>query len=215
MEKSSPSKTPTANFVWRALYWPVWLFFKIWIRLECTGLENLDSSKGGLLLINHQSYLDPLLAAFFLGRPVSFLARDNLFRIPVLGWILRKTYVIPISREATRSGSIRLAIERIEEGFLVGIFPEGTRSPVPEPQAFRPGFLAMLRRTSQPVYPVGLTGSQRALPRGAWFVRPARIHVAYGKPFTSEELEMVKSGNDVDFCELARQRVAACIRTVS
>ena len=202
---------PRANLLWRTLHWPVWLFCKLWLRVTCTGLENLDHTRGGLLLINHRSHLDPLLAAVVLRRPVSYLARDNLFKVPLLGWLLRRTYVIPISREAVRSGSFRLALDRMEAGFLVAIFPEGTRSFDSSLQPFRPGFLAMVRRTNQPVYPVGLSGSQRALPRGAWFIRPARVHVVYGTPFTPNELRQLQTGDDAAFCELARQRVAECL----
>jgi len=214
MQPPNRSAVPRASLLWRILHWPVWLFTKLWLRVTCSGRENIDNTRGGLFLINHQSYLDPLLAALLLRRPVSYLARDSLFRVPVLGWVLRRTHVIPISREAVRSGSIRQALESLEEGFLVGIFPEGTRSSNSELLPFRPGFTALMRRTHQPVYPVGVSGSRRALPRGAWFIRPARIHITYGKPFTSEERQQLETGNDAAFCELARQRVAECIRKI-
>ena len=183
---------------------------RMWLRVSCSGKENLDNTKGGLLLINHQSFLDPLLAAVLLNRPISYLARDSLFKVPILGWLLRHTYVIPISREAARGGSIRLAVERMEQSYLVGVFPEGTRSSGEEVRTFRPGFLAMVRRTKQPVYPVGLSGSDKAMPKGAWFIRPQRIHIVYGKAFTPDELAQLESGEDAAFCELARQRVSEC-----
>jgi 1-acyl-sn-glycerol-3-phosphate acyltransferase len=119
---------PSGTFLWRMLHWPFSFFCCTWVRVRTQGQEHIDNSKGGLFLINHQSFLDPLLVAVKLTRPVSYLARDNLFRIPILGWILRHTHVIPISREAARGGSIRVAVERLEAGFLVGLFPEGTRS---------------------------------------------------------------------------------------
>ena len=199
------------NLLWRTLHWPCWLLCRMWLRVSCSGMENIDHTKGGLLLVNHQSFLDPLLAAVSLTRPVSYLARDSLFKLPVLGWLLRRTYVIPISREAARGGSIRAAVERLEQGFLIGIFPEGTRSSGAEVCAFRPGFLAMVRRTSQPVYPVGIFGSGRAMPRGAWFIRPGQIRIVYGTPFTPEELARLQSGDDAAFCEIARQRVSECV----
>lgn len=211
MMEPSPSAVLIPNRLWRMLHWPGWLFFRLWLRVRCSGIENIDNSQGGLLLINHQSFLDPMLAAVLLTRPVSYLARDSLFRVPVLGWLLRRTYVIPISREAARGGSIRLAVECLEQGFLVGVFPEGTRSSGPDVRTFRPGFLAIVRRTKQPVYPVGIYGSARAMPRGAWFVRPGRAFVVYGPRLTQEELEQLHSGDDAAFCELARQRVAACL----
>ncbi len=211
MTESSPSAVLIPNRLWRTLHWPCWALCRTWLRVNCSGLENIDSTKGGLLLVNHQSFLDPLLAALWLTRPVSYLARDSLFKLPVLGWLLRSTYVIPISREAARGGSIRLALERLTEGFLIGIFPEGTRSSGTEVRVFRPGFLAMVRRTNQPVYPVGIVGADRVMPRGAWFIRPGKIQVVYGTPFTPEEMAGVQSGDDAAFCELARQRVSECV----
>ncbi|MEJ7595824.1 MAG: lysophospholipid acyltransferase family protein [Planctomycetaceae bacterium] len=211
MKSSSPSATLIPNLVWRTLHWPCWALCRTWLRVGCSGLENIDHTKGGLLLVNHQSFLDPLLAAVWLTRPVSYLARDSLFKVPVLGWLLRHTKVIPISREAARGGSIRLALERLEQGFLIGIFPEGTRSSGTEVRTFRPGFLAMVRRTNQPVYPVGIAGSDRAMPRGAWLIRPGKIQIVYGTPFTAEEMARLQSGDDAAFCELARQRVSDCV----
>ena len=210
MSESVSTSVLTPHLLWRMLHWPVWALCRMWLRLSGSGLENLDHTKGGLLLINHQSFLDPLLAAVLLTRPVSYLARDSLFKVPVLGWLLRNTYVMPISREAARGGSIRVAVERMEQGYLVAVFPEGTRSSGAEVKTFRPGFLAMVRRTNQPVYPVGISGSDQAMPKGAWFIRPKRIHIVYGEPFTKEELARLETGDDDGFLELAHKRVSDC-----
>lgn len=202
------------NLVWRVLHFPVYLLCRSWVRVETRGMEHLDDSKGGVFLINHQSFLDPVMAAVLLRRPVSFLARDSLFRIPVLGWILRRTYVIPISREAARGGSIRTAIERLDQGFLVGMFPEGTRSSGADIRKFRPGFLAVVRRTNQPLYPVGIAGTDSCLPRGAWFVRPGRVKVVYGPPLSPAETQQLHDSDrdDSELCELVRLKVAACVQ---
>jgi 1-acyl-sn-glycerol-3-phosphate acyltransferase len=181
------------------------------VRLRVVGREHIDNNRGGLFLVNHQSFLDPLFVAVFLGRPVSYLARDSLFRVPVLGWILRNTYVIPISREAARGGSIRVALERLESGFLVGIFPEGTRTSDGKVGDFRPGFLALARRTQQPIYPVGIVGADRIMPRNSNWIRPGRVDVFIGAPFTpSERQQLHDSIDDGELCRMARSRVAAC-----
>jgi 1-acyl-sn-glycerol-3-phosphate acyltransferase len=199
------------NWIWRMLHPPVWLFCRLWFRIRADGVQHLDHTRGGLLLINHQSFLDPILAAVLLSRPVSYLARDSLFKVPCLGWLLRRTHVIPISRESVRGGSIRTGVERLEEGFLVGIFPEGTRSSLDSVNAFRPGFLALVRRTDQPIYPVAIAGANRAFPRGAWFIRPRRIQIVYGPPFSAEECEQLRQGtDDKALAEMARQKVVAC-----
>lgn len=213
----APSPTrraiPRAKFLWRMLHWPVYFFCCSWIRVRTQGQEHIDNGRGGLFLINHQSFVDPILVAVMLTRPVSYLARDNLFRIPILGWILRHTHVIPISRESARGGSIRVAIEQLEAGHLVGIFPEGTRSADDEVHRFRPGFIAIVRRTTQPIYPVGIAGFNRIMPRGAWFIRPGRVQVVYGAPLSADEVIKFRNGrDDAALCELARSRVAECAK---
>lgn len=200
------------NLIWVCLRWLLRLFCASWLRVSFSGVENLDLKKGGLLLINHQSYLDPLVAGVWLPRPVSYFARDSLFRIPLLGALLRRTFVIPISREAARGGSIRAGLGRLNEGFLVGMFPEGTRSDDGVVGTFRPGFLAIARRTNQPLYPVGVAGSAARLPRGALWIRPGRVHVVFGKPFSLEERQqLLDSKDDRASCEMIRGRVAICV----
>ncbi|MEZ6062070.1 MAG: lysophospholipid acyltransferase family protein [Planctomycetaceae bacterium] len=207
-----PDQAPHAylkrGLVWRMVHVATSLFTHSWLRLSVTGRENIDNTRGGILLFNHQSFLDPLLAAVRLSRPVSYLARDSLFVIPVVGWILRNTYVTPLNRTAFRGSSIRQALERLESGFLVGVFPEGTRTPDGEVKAFRPGFLSLVRRSDVPIYPVGISGADKAMPRGAWFVRPARITIHYGAPLTAAECEQLRENrNEKAAAELARQRV--------
>ncbi len=186
------------------------VFTHSWLRLTVSGLENIDNTRGGILLFNHQSFLDPLLAAVRLGRPVSYLARDSLFVIPLVGWILRKTYVTPLNRTAFRGSSVRQAVERLEHGFLVGVFPEGTRTPDGEVKTFRPGFLSLVRRSDVPIYPVGISGAEKAMPRGVWFIRPARITIHYGEPLTAADCAQLRDDkNEKAAAELVRQRVIA------
>ena len=196
------------NFVWCIAHILLGPFFSFWMRTRAIGLENIDNTQGGIFLINHQSFLDPLITAVRLRRPVSYLARDSLFRVPLIGTILRLTYVIPISRTAFRGSSIRQAVERLEQGFLVGMFPEGTRSSGTNVQQFRAGFLALIRRSQVPVYPVAIHGADKAMPKGSWFVRPAAITVTYGKPYTPEQVqELLESHDDKAFAEIMRSRV--------
>jgi 1-acyl-sn-glycerol-3-phosphate acyltransferase len=201
------------NLIWTFLRSLFRLFCRSWLRVTISGTENLNLQTGALLLLNHQSFLDPLVAATLLPRPVCFLARDNLFRIPLLGALLRKNFVIPISREAARSSSIRAALERLDQGFLVGIFPEGTRSDSDELLRFRPGFLALARRTNQPIHPVGIAGTRHALPRKATFIRPARIHIHYGPPLSPDQIQLLHSQPDTELCQLTQQLVAECATT--
>ena len=183
--------------------------FGFWLRYRARGLEHLPAS-GALLLVNHQSFLDPLLVGLPLQRPVSYLARDSLFRVPVVGWILRNTYVMPINREAASTASLREAIRRLQHGFYVGIFPEGTRTVDGSVGAFKPGFLALLRRTEVPVIPVGIAGAFEAMPRGTPFLWPGKVRVVFGEPLSREKLAAFPKSDETGLLEYVRDQVSAC-----
>jgi 1-acyl-sn-glycerol-3-phosphate acyltransferase len=187
------------------------MIFTIWLRYRAQGVEHIPPEGGGLVLVNHQSFLDPLLVGLPLNRPVSYLARDNLFRVPVIGWILRHTYVMPINREAASTASIKESIQRMEQGFLVGVFPEGTRSSDGSVGEFKPGFIALIRRSRLPVYPVGVAGAREAFPRGAWLLRPRKVSVVFGEPLLPDELEpLTKRGREEELITLIRGRIIEC-----
>lgn len=173
-------------------------------------MQYLPPSGGALLLVNHQSFLDPLLVGLPLSRPVSYLARDNLFRVPIIGHILRNTYVMPINREAASTASLREAIRRMDGGFYVGIFPEGTRTPDGTVGEFKPGFLALLRRTNVPVIPVGIAGAFEAYPKGRPFPSLGKVRVVFGEPIPREEFERFGRHDEAALLEFVRDRVAQC-----
>jgi 1-acyl-sn-glycerol-3-phosphate acyltransferase len=199
------------NWVWFVSQIFVGLVFAVWLRYRARGVERVATAGGGLLLANHSSFLDSLLVGLPLRRPVSFLARDTLFRVPVVGWILRHTYVMPLSRDTGGAAGIRETLRRLEEGFLVGIFPEGTRSTDGSLGTFKPGFAALVRRTDLPIYPVGIAGANRALGRGSLFLKPRRVRVVFGEPLARETIESLRQrGREDELIEAVRQRIAAC-----
>ena len=187
---------------------------RLWFRYEAKYIDRVPADGAALLLINHQSHLDPILSAVWLPRPVCYVARDTLYRVPLLGWFLRNAYVIPISRTAPTTATIRAVVNRLENGFLVGVFPEGTRCRDGKLGQFQPGFLSFVRRSKVPIIPVGISGSFEAMPRGAAFVRPKKICVVYGEPIGEEEGAeegLTRHERDQRLLEVARQRVAECV----
>ena len=189
-------------------------FFCVWLGYRSIGHEPLEKQNGALILANHQSFLDPLLVGLPLHRPISFLARDSLFRVPVIGWILKNTHVMAINQEAASTASLRQTIRKLQHGFLVGIFPEGTRTDTGQMNEIKPGFTAVIRRAKHPVYPVGIAGAYQALPIKSWFLKPTRVRVVFGKPISVEELEKYSHRDrDAELIELVRSRIAACCET--
>jgi len=217
MTSQGPVSTATSlphprnsNWVWRGIQVVLQNVFVFWLDYRARGMEQLPES-GALLLSNHQSFLDPLLIGLPLNRPVSYLARHNLFRVPVIGWILRNTYVMPINRDAAGTESIREAVRRMQHGFLVGIFPEGTRSRDGELGDIKPGFIALIRHGKLPVVPVGIAGGTDVMPRGVILPRRGRVRVVFGTPLPAAEvLRLSQRGHETELVELARQGLLRC-----
>lgn len=199
------------NIVWLGIQFLLRHVFLIWLGYRASGIHNIPRRGGGLVLVNHQSFLDPLLTGLPLRRPVSFLARDTLFPVPVVGWVLRNTYVMPINRDAASTASIRQALQRMEDGYLVGIFPEGTRSEDGSVGEFKPGFVSLIRRAEVPVYPVGIAGAHEAMPRHRPGLFPRRVRVVFGPPIPREVLEpLCQKGREAELVAFTREAVKVC-----
>lgn len=216
---SLPATTPPPpalphpkNRNWTWFWWQMAFkaVFYPWFGYKATGSEQFKDCAGALILSNHQSMLDPLLLPLQFTRPVTYLARSTLFQKKFLGAFLRKVYVVPIDRDSARAGSLREMQRRLDHGFVVGIFPEGTRSTDGKMGPLKPGFLAILRRAKVPVFPAGIAGANLALPRGKIMLRPCRVRVVFGKPIMPEEIEAFGRKQDDELIELVRSRIAAC-----
>lgn len=212
--RTLPYESPLRrNWVWFGFQMVAQVLFTIWFRARTRGLENLPKEGPGLILMNHQSFLDPLVTGVWLPRPVSFLARHDLFRVPVVGWVLRHTYVMPINRVKGSSAAMRATIQRLEQGFLVGIFPEGARSENGEIGEIKPGFLAILRRIQVPVIPVGIAGTGKSMALGDFFPKPHRVRVVIGEPLDADEVERLSAKeHQAEMLELIKNRLLDCRR---
>ena len=199
------------GLLWTSLQVLIQNIFLFWLGYRATGYRQLESQQGALLLANHQSFLDPLLVGLPFRRPISFLARDSLFQIPVVGWILKNTYVMPINQQVAGTASLRDLIGRLQNGWLVGIFPEGTRTQTGAIGEMKPGFAAIVRRAKKPVIPIGISGAYQALPMGGWFLKPTRVRVVFGEPLSVEELEQyIGRGQEDELVALVQSRIIAC-----
>ena len=199
------------NWVWFGFQVVMRLVFALWFRYRARGHDKITHRGGMLLIINHQSFLDPLLVGLPLSRPVSYVARESLFRVPIIGWLLRHTYVLPINRDAAGASVIREMIARLRAGFWVGIFPEGTRSADGRLGEIKPGFLAMLRRADIPVCPVGIAGADRALGRFHKVPHFSTVRVVFGEPISAAQVAETLKLGEAALLELIRARLEACM----
>ena len=209
---STPSRTGThRNLLWRSMQLIFQVIFALWVRYRARGHEHLPRQGGALFLANHQSFLDPLLIGVSLQRPISYLARDSLFRIPVIGWILKRTYVKPINRENAGTASLRATLQALDEGYFCGVFPEGTRSRDGKVGEIKPGFIALLRRTRSPIHPVGVAGAHHTLGRGSCWFKPRRVRVVFGPALDPEQVRrLCEKGREAELVAYVRGEIIAC-----
>ena len=199
------------NWVWFSFQIAMRLVYSLLFRFRARGHEKITHRGGMLLVINHQSFLDPTLVGVPLRRPVSYLARDNLFRVPLIGWVLRHTYTLPINRDSAGTGALREMIARLKAGFWVGIFPEGTRSLDGKLGEIKPGFLLMLRRANVPVCPVGIAGADRALGRNHKLPHFSTVRVVFGEPIPAEQIAETLKLGETALLDLIRSRLEECM----
>lgn len=199
--------------MWLAMQVTMRIVFTVWMRYRAKGIENVPSEGGALVLANHQSFLDPLMIGLPLTRPVSFLARENLFRVPLVGWILRNTYVMPLNMEGASLAGIRQTLKRMQQGFLVGVFPEGTRSPDGVVGELKPGFTTLVKRVEVPIIPVGVAGAHRALGLGHKLLKPERVCVVFGEPILPEDIAPLRErGREAELMAFVRGKILECVQ---
>lgn len=168
------------------------------LGLKREGLENLPSSGPVVVVANHISNWDPLILGFALPRPLCYMAKAELFKIPVLAWFLPKVYAFPVNRGAVDRQAIRLALDIIKDGRVLGIFPEGKRNTGQEPVVVKPGAALLALKAGCPIVPVACIGTSGVLPIG-WF-KPLKIVV--GKTI-NPEIETESSNHSIVLKELS------------
>jgi 1-acyl-sn-glycerol-3-phosphate acyltransferase len=154
--------------------------------LKTYGRENVPATGGVLLVANHQSYLDPVLVAVHLRRPVSFLAKSELFENPYFGWFIRTLRAFPVRQGEGDIGAVKEVIRRLKEGHVLNIYPEGSRTETGKMAPLEKGVALVIRRARVPVVPVAIEGSFAAWPKDSKVFHGHRIRVKYGKAINFE-----------------------------
>jgi len=145
--------------------------------------------RGGVLVIsNHQSYLDPILAAVGMPRPFHPMARESLFRFAPFRWLIRSLYAFPVRRGTADLGAVREALRRLKGGAVVLMFPEGTRTRDGSVGRLQGGPVTIAARAGVPILPLVIDGAFEAWPRTMRLPRPGPIRVACGPLVSAAEV---------------------------
>lgn len=147
-------------------------------RMEVIGKENLPKDGGVLLCINHINNFDPPIVGIVAPRPIHFMAKEELFSVPVLGRLLPHLNAFPVKRGMSDREALRKGLKVLKEGHVLGLFPEGTRSKTGElgKGLAGAGFFAL--RTDAAVVPCAIIGPYKAF---------SKLKIVYGKPINIQE----------------------------
>jgi len=164
-------------------------------RFRVVHRERMIQSGPVILAMNHQSYLDPPLAGITCDRAIYFLARKTLLDVPLLGWLLPKLNVIPVSQEGIDRSALKKVINILKSGNAALVFPEGSRTLDGNLQPAEPGLGLVIAKTLAPVVPMRIFGAHEALPRGGGLrLRP--ITIVIGKPILFSPADVELRGKD-------------------
>jgi 1-acyl-sn-glycerol-3-phosphate acyltransferase len=169
------------SLLWRWLQMPCRILTTLLFDLKVYGVRNVPRDGGVLILSNHQSYLDPVLLAVRLYRPVSFLARSTLFR-GGFGVLIRKLHAFPVNQDGFAKAALEETIRRLNEGHVLNVYPEGSRTKTGEIAPVQRGVALILRKAHVPVVIAAIDGSFEAWTKGRKLFKPYPIRVLYGKP---------------------------------
>jgi len=158
-----------------------WAFFKLYNRLSCGNSPELPEGPV-IVASNHCSNLDPVLVGVAFPRRLRYLAKAELFSMPVLGPIIKALGAVPVSRDDSlkRAAVLKKFIEFLQDGQSVLIFPEGGRSQDGKLQPLEGGVAYLAIKCHVPIVPAYVKGSYLAMPPGSSRIKPVHISVSFG-----------------------------------
>src|SRR5215469_12841399 len=193
------------------VYFLGWSFFRTLyascFRWRVFNSERVPLSGPVILASNHASFFDPPLVGSGIHRPINYLARNTLFDVPGLGWLLRHWNSVPVDREGGGAAGLRAILDRLLAGGAIILFPEGTRTRDGRLQPARSGIGLTVIKSTAAVVPVRVFGTFAAYNRHMRFPRPFhRVCVKYGRPLLFEKLR-----GEADSC--SKQRLKEILST--
>ncbi len=152
-----------------------------WLDVDVDGAEFVPEFGGAIIAANHLSFIDSLLLMYSLGRPVRFLGKAEYMDSVLTRTLFPAVGMIPIDRSGSGlAGTLRVARRCLEDGHLLGIFPEGTRSRDGQLLPGHSGVAHLALATGCPIVPVGLRGTDRAMPVGSRRIHRESISIGVG-----------------------------------
>lgn len=160
---------------------PCKFLLKLGLRIKCEGVENIPKEGAFILASNHIHFVDPAVLLANFPRPIHFMAKVEAFKYKITAFLLTQLNTFPVSRGRSDKASIDYAVKLIENGHVMGIFPEGTRSKDLKPHKAKAGIALIARQTKADILPCSIYCEKK----GGLF---RKITVRYGELIKYEEL---------------------------
>lgn len=182
-----------------------YIYLRLLVRWRIIGAERMPRDGAVIICGNHYHWMDPVvIAGAARQRPIYFMAKDELFRMKWLGFLFRNVRAYPVKRGAPDRNAMKTTLTLLEEGKVVGIFPEGTRSKTGDLGKAEPGIGLFAHRTRATVMPVGIAGSNRPF---------RRLTIVFGEPMRFEELYDQKLKGD-ELLQLITEPIMATVASL-
>jgi 1-acyl-sn-glycerol-3-phosphate acyltransferase len=160
------------------------IVIRLYFRLEVHGRENIPKRGAFIISPIHRSYLDTPVIGAAIWRLLRYMGAEKMWTNRQLGWFLTAMGGFPVQRGAADRDALKAALTVVERGEPLVMFPEGTRQAGPVVSEMFDGPAYVACRTGAPIIPIGLGGTERAMPKGKKFIRPVKMVVVIGEPIT-------------------------------
>ncbi|NLT96051.1 MAG: 1-acyl-sn-glycerol-3-phosphate acyltransferase [Clostridia bacterium] len=162
------------------------------VKIEVQNIEKIPPEGPVLLASNHVSNWDPVILAIALPRKLHFMAKEELFKIFIIGSIIRKLGTFPVKRGAADRNAIRESLKVLNENKVLCIFPEGTRGKPGKLLPFQPGVTLIAHKANAPLVPIGLSGTNNILVKGL----RVKVKLLIGDPIYPAQLAEGKMSSE-------------------
>lgn len=162
--------------------WIVYIFSRLYFRIEFEGTENIPKDGPMLLAPNHVSFMDPLWVSLPVTRPMRYMAWDQLVKKPLVGPLMKAYGSFPVNLERADRVALRKAGNQLKRGGGLVIFPEGARSRDGKLAKFKSGVIRLALESDVPIVPATVIGGYRAYSVHHWLPRPYKVRIVYHPP---------------------------------
>ena len=187
--------------------WANWVLWSTGLNYNVYGKENIDLNSQYIFISNHVSALDIILGFVAIPLNITFLAKKELFKIPLFGWAMTAAGMIKIDRqnpEKAKASIDKATKTLIRSNFSTIIYPEGTRSKSGSLLPFKKGGFVLAIKSQLPIVPFTVVGAEKALPRGSFNIIKKDINLFIGKPIETKHLTLE---NKEDLIQNCRQEI--------